>query len=91
MRTAYTSNGKTIVPAGDYSIKNVVIERNRVSGKAAGIILNDVKNATLRNNIIYECDKHGLQIHGKFNGNSQRESIKYTVMKRMGFPVVLRN
>lgn len=39
-----------------------MIERNRVSGKAAGIILNDVKNATLRNNIIYECDKHGLQI-----------------------------
>lgn len=62
VRTSYTSNGKTIVPAGDYSIKNVVIERNRVSGKAAGIILNDVKNATLRNNIIYECDKHGLQI-----------------------------
>lgn len=24
--------------------------------------MNDVKNATLRNNIIYECDKHGLQI-----------------------------
>ena len=31
VRTSYTSNGKTIVPAGDYSIKNVVIERNRVS------------------------------------------------------------
>lgn len=62
VRTSYKANGKTIVPAGDYSIKNVVIENNRISGKAAGIILNDVKNATLKNNIIYECDKHGLQI-----------------------------
>lgn len=60
--TPYVANGKTIVPAGNYSIKNVVIKNNRVSGRAAGIILNNVKNATLKNNIIYECDKHGLQI-----------------------------
>lgn len=60
--TPYISENRVVVPVGDYPVIGVYIENNQISGKGAGIILNNVKNAQLSNNAIYACEKHGLQI-----------------------------